>query len=362
MKVLFWVQHLLGIGHVARASALVDAMRARGMEVTVALGGFPAPVAFDAETRQLTPVRATDQTFGRLVAEDGPVTDETWATRAKELAAIHDEVRPDVVLVEAWPFGRRPFSRELEPLLGRTRAKVAVSVRDILHAGRKPGRAEETRDRANRLDLVLVHADPAIARLADTFPLAHELTVPVEHTGLVAPVGRIEPVAGADILVSAGGGAFGAPLMRAALAAASLTDRTWLVATGRNLDPALREELRANAPANMRVVEHLERLADHMAGADVSVSQAGYNTAADLLRAQRHGTRAVLVPSDVDGQNEQAVRAARLAAAGRAVVLPESRLTPERLAEAIANAPAPATTPVDMNGAARSAELIAGLA
>ena len=360
MKVLFWVQHLLGIGHVARAAILVDAMRTRGLDVTVVLGGFPTPVTFDAPVRQLSPVRATDQTFGQLVCAQGPVDAALWERRAAELAAIHAELRPDVLLIEAWPFGRRPFSRELLPLVGRSR--TAISVRDILHAGRKPGRAEETRDRANRADLVLVHADPAIARLADTFPLARELAVPVEHTGLVAPTRPIEPIRDADVVVSAGGGAFGAPLLRAAVEAARGMSETFLVATGRNGDPAVRAELVASAPPNVRVAEHVDRLADRMAGARVSVSQAGYNTAADLLRAQAHGTRAVLVPSDVYGQNEQATRARLMARAGRATVLPESRLTPQRLARAIREAPEPVAVPVDMNGAARTAELLADLA
>ena len=359
MRVLFWVQHLLGIGHAARAAVLTQAMVARGLDVTLVLGGFPAPVPFAAPTRQLTPVRATDQSFSRLVAADGPADDVVWRQRADELAAIHRSVDPHVMLIEAWPFGRRPFSRELEPLLDRSR--VAISVRDVLHTGRKPGRAAEARDRANRADLLLVHADPAIARLADTFPLAHELTVPVEHTGLVAPTAPLDPIAEADIVVSAGGGAFGAPLLRTAAAAAWDMDETVLLVTGRNLDPAVRAELVSTAPPNVRVVEHVDRLADRMAGARVSVSQGGYNTVTDVLRAQAHGTCAVLVPSDVDGQNEQATRARLMARASRVAVLPESQLTPERLIAAIRDAPAPAPAFVDMSGAARTAELVAAL-
>lgn len=359
--ILFWVQHLLGIGHMARAALLVEAMRARGLPVTVVQGGADAPVRFAAPVRRLTPVRATDQTFRTLVSPHGPVSPALWDRRREELAAVVRELRPALVLIEAWPFGRRPFSHELEPLLDGP-APVVVSVRDILHSGRKPGRAEEAAARADRAALLLVHADPALARLADTFPLADTLAVRVEHTGLVAPAGPLVPLRDAQVVVSAGGGAFGAPLMRAAVEAARRLPRSVLLATGRNMAEAEREALRASAPPNVRIEAHVSDLAARMAGAAVSVSQAGYNTAVDVLRAQAHGTRAVFVPSDVDGQNEQATRARLLARAGRATVLPESQLTPEALAEAIAAAPAPALNPMDMpvnmDGAARSAALV----
>ena len=38
-RVLFHVQHLLGIGHLRRAEILAEAMAAEGLEVTVAYGG-----------------------------------------------------------------------------------------------------------------------------------------------------------------------------------------------------------------------------------------------------------------------------------------------------------------------------------
>lgn len=365
MKVLFWVQHLLGVGHVARANVLAEAVRAEGVDVTMVLGGRPLPNGPRAE--RLPPVRATDQTFSQLVDSNAaPVTTATWNARRDALAAIHDRIEPDVVLIEAWPFGRRPFSHELVPLLERTRARVAVSVRDILHAGRKPGRAEETRDRVNALvDLVLVHADDELVRLRDTYPLADELTARVEHTGFVAAERAVTPRREADVVVSAGGGAFGAPLMRAATEAASrLPDLSFLVTTGRNLDAGTRSGIAAAAPANVRLVEHLDGLADVMAGARISVSQAGYNTVMDLFRAQPHGVRGLLVPSDVDGQNEQATRARLLGEAGRVQVLPESELTAEGLAQVIERilSSDPVLEPVDMNGARRSAELIAELA
>ena len=41
MKVFFYVQHLLGIGHLRRAVTLAQALEAAGFEVTLASGGKP---------------------------------------------------------------------------------------------------------------------------------------------------------------------------------------------------------------------------------------------------------------------------------------------------------------------------------
>ena len=362
MKLLFWVQHLLGIGHVARAAVLTEALAEAGFDVIVAMGGMPVQtIAFDADVRQLTPVRATDQTFSELVAADGAPAATVMPERRAQLVALGEALRPDVILIEAWPFGRRPFTGELEALIAACPgARVAVSVRDILQTGRKPGRAEETRDRVNAgVDLVLVHSDARVTRLGDTFPLAGEITARVEHTGYVAPPATLAPAGEQDVVVSAGGGAFGAPLMRAAAEAAqALPDREWTLSTGPNIAPADRPE----PGDNIVVVDYLRPLAAHLAGARVSVSQAGYNTTIDVLRAAAFGTRAVFVPSDVTGQSEQLARARALERAGAAVCLPESELTPERLAAAIEAAPEPRLRELDFDGATRSASLLAALA
>ena len=69
-----------------------------------------------------------------------------------------------------------------------------------------------------------------------------------------------------------------------------------------------------------------------LARAKISVSQAGYNTVADLVTA---GCRAVLVPFASGGETEQTRRASLFAARGWAVSLDEESIDPESLASAI---------------------------
>ena len=77
-------------------------------------------------------------------------------------------------------------------------------------------------------DLVMVHGDPAFARLEETFPLADAIKDKVAYTGLVAAPRPPEATEQFDVLISAGGGAAGSRLVRSAVAAAKLsTGRSW---------------------------------------------------------------------------------------------------------------------------------------
>ena len=117
MRVLFHVQHLLGVGHLRRAELLVAAMAERGMAVTVALGGMPvAEMPFaGAEIAQLPPTRLDGANFKILYDADGnPITDAWRDARRDSLLGLYERLQPDIVLLEMFPFGRWRFRFELE--------------------------------------------------------------------------------------------------------------------------------------------------------------------------------------------------------------------------------------------------------
>lgn len=142
------------------------------------------------------------------------------------LIGAYHGAKPDIVIIEAFPFGRRQVRFELLPLLdeiedSEPRPLVMASLRDILQERSKPGRDEETVSLVKKhFDAVLVHGDPNFVRLEDTFPLAEQISHRVVYTGLVAPLAPPPPSEKFDIIVSAGGGAVGAALIQAALEAA----------------------------------------------------------------------------------------------------------------------------------------------
>jgi predicted glycosyltransferase len=112
------------------------------------------------------------------------------------------------------------------------------------------------------------------------------------------------------------------------------------------------------APSGCDVVRYRPDLATIMGRCCVSVSQAGYNTVVEGLKA---GARMVLVPFGSGGEDEQAQRAARLQTLGLADVLTEEELTPASLAAAIdrmARRERPSAGAWSFAGAARTAEIL----
>ena len=155
-KVLFYVQHLLGIGHVKRAATLARAMTAKGLEVTVVSGGDDVPVLDSSGMTfvQLPSVRANDRSFDGLVDADGnPVDDALKEERTQKLLDIFNEIQPNVLMIELYPFGRRQLRFELIPLLeaankANPRPHIVSSVRDILVEKNKPHRDAEMIEKA----------------------------------------------------------------------------------------------------------------------------------------------------------------------------------------------------------------------
>lgn len=374
ISVFFYVQHLLGIGHLARASRIASAIRASGMKVTLVTGGLPVKgfPGTDVDHVALPPLAVSDGGFAGLVDGTGRKADEAYldARRDLLLQAFHDAA-PDIVITEAFPFGRRQVRFELLPLIAaieaaRPRPLLVTSVRDILQQNTKPGRTEETVDLVlKHFDRVLVHGDPSFVALADTFPAADRIAHKVSYTGLVCPPKPEPSPERFDVVVSAGGGAVGADLVRAAVDAARLRpDLTrWCVITGPNLPQASYDALQADAPGNVVFHRFRSDFANLLAASRLSISQAGYNTVADILQA---GCRALLVPFAAGGETEQTVRAERLERLGRAVTLPEAGLSGPAMADAIERAfaqePRSADAHVATDGAWRSAMILRELA
>ena len=375
-RCLFWVQSLLGSGHLRRALLVAEALAARGAVVTLVNGGLPGPwaAASGVEVAQLPPVIAKGTDFGALVEPDGsPVTAALRAERGRRLLELLARTSPDVLVTEMFPFGRRRFRDELIPLLDAARAwpsppVIAASVRDVLVTKPDPARYAWMAELCRRCyDRVLVHGDRHLLPFGASFPLAETLGRRLVHTGFVrpsVPAPIAEPAAPPTVLVSAGGGAVGDRLLATALAARSLSawrEAPWLLVGGQNLPEATFAALAARTPAGCSLARHRADLPILMGRCRVSVSQAGYNTVVEGLIAR---ARMVLVPFATAGEDEQTRRAARLSDLGLATMIAEDALTPSALADAIdrgAAGPRPAAGAWSFDGAERSAEILAAL-
>lgn len=372
LSVFIAVTHLLGAGHLTRAAAIGRALVRAGHRVTLVSGGMPAKlIAADGlDLVQLPAVRATDEDFRTLSDEAGhQVAGDYMDVRRDILLATFRDVRPDVLITELYPFGRRVLAAEFRALLeaaeaARPKPLVLCSVRDILVAPVKPGRVEEAhRLIARHYDAVLVHGDPDLVPLDASWPLDSATASRLVYTGYVdaAPVAAAGPQPGPDapILVSGGSSVAALPLYRAALgAAALLPERRWHLLVGGSVGEAAFSALRDAAPQNVGIERARPDFRALLRGAGIFVGLAGYNTVLDLLDAR---ARAVLVPFERGRETEQRLRAERLAARKLALLLPEAELSPETLAERVREAlamPRPPAAALDRDGAEATARIV----
>ncbi|MEO9821057.1 MAG: glycosyltransferase [Paracoccaceae bacterium] len=363
MRPVIVVTHLLGTGHLARAMTLARTFADAGHSPVVISGGVPAPHLMDATIKhvQLPAVRSNGVDFSKVLTPDNQVADADYlANRATQLLKAIDELQPDVLITELFPFGRRILRDEFEALLEhvQNRTPVFASIRDIL----APPSSQKKADYADRMisqyyQGVLVHGDPEIAPLGLSWPVTDQLAPMLRYTGFVAP--RAPGAASgtrAGILVSTGGGNVGDSVFEAALRAArTIPDHTWRFLVGGSPERVAR--FATLAPDHVFVEGLRDDFRTILAQSAVSISLAGYNTTLDLLQT---GTPGVLVPFDEGNEVEQGLRAQALSNRSNIEVCTSDQL--ENLSvyvhRALVAGPQPPRTK-NMDGAAETVRIVA---
>jgi len=366
-SILVHCQHSLGLGHLVRTFVLAGAFAQR-FRVTVLCGGevpetLPRPDAL--EVVPLPPLGGID---GPLVSRAGLDVRRELERRREIVLSVFRARRPAAVVVELFPFGRRKLAGELVPLLEAARAAGSVtvsSVRDLLVTRDDDGRHDERASlTANALlDSVLVHSDPRLFRLEESFRPRTRLRVPIHHTGFVVGAARgiqpERPAGGPRVVVSAGGGRVGGPLLRAAADAHRLLDGVETTLVGGPFLPEAEWRSLPRVPG-LRLRRSVRDLGAELTAATASVSQCGYNTALEVVSS---GLPALVVPFAAPGEDEQARRAARLARLGAVRMLDPAALDGPRLAAEIRALLRfrPQPLDLDFDGAAASAQILEDL-
>ncbi len=369
---MIYCQHSVGLGHFVRSMTLARAMT-EVFDVTFVSGGRPpAGIAPPEGVRfeSLPPIAMAEG--GTLTARDD--IGATFAARRGRLIQLAHEIQPDLLVVELYPFGRKKFAVEIDPLIDTVRArggKVACSVRDVLVNG-KADQARHDDQAAAKLNamfnLVLVHSDEQIFRIEESFKPGVALEPPIFHTGYVSQAlcGPTDDGTPADAtLVLAGGGAVGQNLYRTALAAQPRLwgARRWpmrLIAGP--LFPqshwwSLVEE--ARGVPGLQLVREVATMTPSLRAAGRVVSQCGYNSALEIVQA---GIPALFVPFARATETEQTVRAERFRALGLCEWVAEDGLDGAVLAERLLRPRIERDRAcLKMDGAAVSAELLKDL-
>ena len=374
-SLVFYCQHSLGIGHLTRSFALATPLREHFHVVFLNGGRLPPGIAVPEgiELIDLPPLGMDDG--HTLVSRDAARLDvaASQAHRRELIERAIARTRPAVLLIELVPFGRKKFAGEILPMIRQVRrqsgmpAQVICSLRDILVDARPDQRRHDDRARGltdRYFDAVIVHADPAFARIEESFHPTRPMRTGVHYSGYVVPrrAAHIDTARGAHILVSAGGGIVGDALYRTVLEARALL----------KAPPALRIiagpflpepewlalcERAGNIPG-VELLRHVGDMVAEMRQARASISQCGYNSALDIVGAN---VPALVVPYETPSENEQRTRAERLAALGAMQMLPSAELNAQRMAQAISELlefqPRPAA--LDLDGADHTTQLLA---
>jgi predicted glycosyltransferase len=394
-SLLFYGQHSLGMGHLVRSLALAAGF-AKSFRVLF-LNGGPLPKAMQVprgvEIINLPPLGLAPD--GRLVSRDRRRTlGRAESLRRQIILEAYHTLRPQVVFVELFPFGRKKFEGELLPLLEAARRArprrsiVCCSLRDILVGKKSDQQKHDQRavEIANDyFDAVMVHSDPAFARLEESLSSYSSLRTPVYYTGFVGAEiktgGGSSSSSGAaarerrvlkaacerQVLVSAGGGLVGEKLLRTAVEAHRLLRRTgddlrMKIITGPFLPQAAWASLRAAAHSEpgLSLERFVPDLCAEMRASVASISQGGYNTTLDILRA---GVPALVVPFADGSEDEQLKRARRLEARGAIRLLEQHEMDAARLAEGVRELLdfSPRRLLLDLDGARNTARIVGSL-
>jgi predicted glycosyltransferase len=374
MKIAVYCQHVLGIGHLIRTLEICRALA--NHNVILITGGEMPDVSFPSHTREFQlPALMMDADFKALFATD---TEKTFEQIKEERCeSLHDffvREAPELFLVELYPFGRKAFRFELDPILEGIRSghlpacEVVCSLRDIL-VEKKDAASYENRviDLLNNYyDALLIHSDPDLLRLDTTFSRISDITIPIVYTGFVSA--KPEPDAGrllrrklavkrgtSLLVASAGGGKVGGRLLKAVVEAQTHVKSRCLLHmfSGPFMADTEFSGLQKYASDTVRVSRFTSDFLAFLDAASLSISMAGYNTCMNVLAT---GVPAIVWPFPQN--REQRLRAEKLVPRGGIHVLSDNDLDPSRLAgliDKMLTSKMRMGMQVDLDGAAKTA-------
>lgn len=371
------------MGHLIRSMEIVRGLTTH-FEVCFINGGevikgFQAPPGVQVIN---IPAIKSDTEFRELIPVDSNLTiEETQDIRQQQLLDVLNRFQPDVLMIELFPFGRRRFSFELIPLIEAARAqgtKIVSSLRDIVVTKKNRTRHEAKIVRLinQYFDQLLIHGDPNLHSLEDSFSRVGDLDCDVRYTGYVVQrhgnsqptiadniaLGKKEPM----ILVSVGGGRFGHELLDCVVQSAEILEskipHRIQIFTGPFMSDdrfwALKNA--AKDRSNLHIRRYTPSLLTYMQQADLSVSMSGYNTTMNILTT---GVRALMLPFTGNDDQEQTMRVERLAQLDKARRIQPDDLQPARFAATVIEhlQHTPSQIEFDLNGVEKTAQYVNAL-
>ncbi len=368
MRTSYYCQHVLGIGHLHRSLEICKAIAAEH-EVTLILGGPKAPIDTGGMEVLHLPGLKMDQNFQNMVpCTEGRQLEDVKRERKERLIAHFTRYQPDIFITELYPFGRKAFRFELEPVLSGIQngslptSRCYSSVRDILvekEYDREKFEQRVVETLNTYFDGVLIHSDPSVITLDNTFGRIADITIPLCYTGFIA---KSSPSLSAHrirrnlklsedtqlIVASIGGGNVGGELLQAVLKAFNLLPDNKKIHLqlfcGPYSDRDLYEELLAQSSENVSVDIFSDIFPQWLEAANLSISMGGYNSCMNVLKA---GVPALIYPFNQNREQEMRVLALEKISGIR--LMTRDELSPEILKERINSMLLCPRTPTEIN-------------
>jgi len=345
-----------GLGHMRRNSTIAASIvRQMPHSSVLMLVGCPVGAFFDLQpgvdfikVPSIIKVAAgTYQPLGIRVTSD-----RVRMIRAATIATAAEAFQPDILLVDHVPTG---VWDELLPTLHKLKASknhpwIVLGIRDIIDAPdvvRELWHREGTFKAINTYyDDVLIYGCPSVFDASLEYGLCNEVQKRITYCGYVCAQqphkSRSEMRQDLGItkdklvLVTAGGGHDGYPMMQACMDAFRLIGKKppfeVIFVAGPLMEHGLKKSLRGQgAELNIRVLSHVHESLGYLEAADLAITMAGYNSMCEILNLKK---KALVIPRE-GPRAEQRMRSRMFADRGIVDVLYANELSPKRLAARI---------------------------
>lgn len=371
-KILFATNELVGLGHLRIVLRIAGSIQAELLDASMLVltasqmaHGFPLPRGLDVI--QIPGVGRSKEGVAAYHPLLLPLPfEQVRQLRERIIEETCRIYRPDLFLVDYRPGG---VAGELLPTLRALKRQgetgVVLLLRDVVddpQCVRVKWRTDRALEALEYYDEIWVYGCQKLYDPISEYQLPAEVARKIRFCGYL----DIEPSTTASqqilesfgvgnakfVLVTIGNGSFGVAVLDAYMRALELLpdelDIVSLVVGGPALPTKQRERLRRLCEAvssrsprrRTHFVDFLSALTDHMAAADLVISQGGYNTTTEIVKL---GKRAIVVPYKAVCNEEQFVRASLFESLGLFRAIHPEQLSPERLArtmlEAVHDAP-----------------------
>lgn len=354
VRILMYSHDTFGLGHLRRCRAIAHALvgRFKGIHVLI-ISGSQIAGAFDFKARvDFVKIPSVIKLYNGEYTSIGRHIDiqETLEWRKEIIRSTAASFDPDLFIVDKEPLGLRgELLPTLDMLKGRN-CRLVAGLRDVMDEAEALSAEWARRDTLSLMsqyyDDIFIYGPKDFWNPLVDIALPDGLESRLTYTGFlrretpVATLSAIENLPEQYILVTAGGGGDGAPLMRAALAGHAMdpSHMPLLLVLGPFMRTDDRDDIHRMAAKlpNVHVINFHPQTELLLQRAAAVVSMAGYNTFCEVLSLDK----ATLLVPRTQPRKEQLIRARRAAELGLVdTLMPEEAADPEVMSRHLRNLP-----------------------